>query len=48
MLKEKKLEMLVDPDLQTNYKERELEQVIHGVALHARISNGTTKDVRRL
>uniref|UniRef100_M4CI78 non-specific serine/threonine protein kinase n=1 Tax=Brassica campestris TaxID=3711 RepID=M4CI78_BRACM len=28
LLKEKKLEMLVDPDLQTNYEERELEQVI--------------------
>ncbi|KAG2253947.1 hypothetical protein Bca4012_101668 [Brassica carinata] len=28
LLKEKKLEMLVDPDLQTNYEQRELEQVI--------------------
>ncbi|KAH0854928.1 hypothetical protein HID58_028196, partial [Brassica napus] len=28
LLKEKKLEMFVDPDLQTNYEERELEQVI--------------------
>ncbi|KAL0683176.1 hypothetical protein Bca4012_050024 [Brassica carinata] len=40
LLKEKKLEMLVDPDLQTNYEERSITGDSSGVALHARLSNG--------